>query len=54
MYLVQWIEVVMTSGQSSSGGGSTAAFQKVIQHQYNTAMSEAKEQRVEAKKMLLI
>jgi len=40
------------SGQQSSGGGSTAAFQGTQSNQYNTAMSEAKEQRVEAKNVV--
>ena len=40
------------SGSQSSGGGSTSAFQGNQSTQYNTAMSEAKEQRVEAKNVL--
>ena len=40
------------SGQQSSGGGSTSAFQGNQSTQYNTAMSEAKEQRVEAKNVV--
>ena len=40
------------SGQQSSGGGSTSAFQGTQSNQYNTAMSEAKEQRVEAKNIV--
>ena len=40
------------SGSQSSGGGSTDAFQGTQSNQYNTAMSEAKEQRVEAKNVV--
>jgi len=40
------------SGQQSSGGGSTSAFQGNQSTQYNTAMSEDKEQRVEAKNVV--
>ena len=40
------------SGSQSSGGGSTSAFQGNQSTQYNTAMSEAKEQRVEAKNVV--
>ena len=40
------------NNQSSSGGGSTSAYQGITDTSYNTAMSEAKEQRVEAKNVI--
>ena len=40
------------SGQQSSGGGSTSAFQGTQSNQYNTAMSEQKEQQVVAKNIV--
>jgi hypothetical protein len=40
------------NNQSSSGGGSTSAYQNNTNTTYNTAMSEAKEQRVEAKNVV--
>ena len=39
-------------GQQSSGGGSTSAFQGQQSNQYNTAMSEQKEQQVVAKNIV--
>tara|TARA_R110002050_G_scaffold13397_4_gene42476 strand:- start:121 stop:1173 length:1053 start_codon:yes stop_codon:yes gene_type:complete len=40
------------SGQQSSGGGSTSAYQGITNTSYNTAMSEAKETRVEAQNVV--
>jgi len=40
------------NNQSSSGGGSTQAYQNNTNTTYNTAMSEAKEQKVEAKNVV--
>ena len=40
------------SGQQSSGGGSTAAFQGTQSNQYNTAMSEAQQDRVVAQNVV--
>jgi len=39
-------------GQQSSGGGSTSAYQGITNTSYNTAMSEAKETKVEAKNVV--
>ena len=40
------------NNQSSSGGGSTSAYQNITDTSYNTAMSEAKETKVEAKNVV--
>ncbi len=40
------------SGSQSSGGGSTSAYQGITDTSYNTAMSEAKETKVEAKNVV--
>tara|TARA_Y100000114_G_scaffold154480_1_gene176620 strand:- start:302 stop:1345 length:1044 start_codon:yes stop_codon:yes gene_type:complete len=40
------------SGQQSSGGGSTSAFQGTQSNQYNTAMSEERQQQVVAKNIV--
>nr|BAR27907.1 hypothetical protein [uncultured Mediterranean phage uvMED] len=40
------------SGQQSSGGGSTDAFQGTQSNQYNTAMSEAQQERVVAQNVV--
>jgi len=40
------------SGQQSSGGGSTAAFQGTQSNQYNTAMSEAQQDKVVAQNVV--
>ena len=40
------------NNQSSSGGGSTSAYQGITDTSYNTAMSEAKETKVEAQNVV--